>query len=138
MRQNRISPENSTVEQRLLTFVNRANWVLLTGIVLCALLLAEAEVTLGLVCGGLIATINFHLLHRTLKKAFGAGRLSFRGLVMAKYYVRFTVSGLILYFLISRHLVDPLALFAGLSVVVASIFLATLCEIKKIIFKEAV
>lgn len=129
---------NDTIEQRLLTFINRANWILLAGVAVCGLILAKAEVSLGLICGGLIATINFHLLHRTLKKAFGSAHLSFRGLVMAKYYIRFTVSGLLLFVLISRHLVDPLALFAGLSVVVASIFLATLCELKKLIFKEAV
>ncbi len=129
---------NKTIEQRLLTFINRTNWILLAGLAVLGLLLADPGVTLGLVCGGLIATVNFHLLHRTLKKAFGNALLPSRGLVMAKYYFRFTVSGLILFFLISNHLVNPLALFAGLSVVVASIFMATLCEIKKLIFKEAV
>jgi hypothetical protein len=126
------------IEQRLLAFINRTNWVLLVAIAAGGLMLDSAKVGGGLICGGLIATINFHLLHRTLKKAFGSGQLSFRGLVMAKYYVRFTVSGLILFVLISKHLVDPLALFAGLSVVIASIFLATLSELKKLIFKEAV
>jgi hypothetical protein len=33
--------------------------------------------------------------------------------------------------------VDPLGLFVGLSVVVASILLATLLEVKKLICKEA-
>ena len=138
MRENRIIPTNDEIEQRLLTFINRANWILLVAIAAGGLLLDNAAVGRGLICGGLIATVNFHLLHRTLKKAFGAGRLSFRGLIMAKYYLRFTVSALILFILISKHLVDPLALFAGLSVVIASIFLATLSELKKLIFKEAV
>jgi hypothetical protein len=138
MRENRTILTNETIEQRLLTFINRANWILLIGMVACGLLLAGAEVTWGLICGGVIATVNFHLLHRTLKKAFSTAQLSFRGLVMAKYYLRFTVSGLILFVLISKHLVDPLALFAGLSVVIASFFLATLSELKKLIFKEAV
>jgi hypothetical protein len=51
--------------------------------------------------------------------------------VLAKYYIRLTVSGVIIFFLISRHIVDPLGLFVGLSVVVASIVLATLLEVKK-------
>ncbi len=129
---------NDQIEQRLLTFINRANWTLLVGLALLGLFLTDAKVNLGLICGGLIATVNFHLLHRTLKKAFSLSSLPSRGLVMAKYYLRFTVSGLILFLLVSKHLVDPLALFAGLSVVVASIFLATLSEVKKLIFKEAV
>jgi hypothetical protein len=36
------------------------------------------------------------------------------------------------------QIVNPLGLFIGLSVVVASITLATLLEIKHLIFKEAV
>jgi hypothetical protein len=58
--------------------------------------------------------------------------------VLVKYYIRFAVSGLIIFFLISGGHVHPLGLFVGLSVVVASIFLAALCEVKKLIFKEAV
>jgi hypothetical protein len=57
--------------------------------------------------------------------------------VLAKYYIRFIISGFILFVLISKHLVDPIGLLIGLSVVGASILLATICEIKKLIFKEA-
>jgi hypothetical protein len=57
--------------------------------------------------------------------------------VVAKYYLRFLVSGVILLLLIKYHLVNPLGLFIGLSVVVASIMLATARELKKLICKEA-
>ena len=40
--------------------------------------------------------------------------------------------------LISQKLVHPLGLILGLSVVVASITLATMYELTKLIFKEAV
>ena len=89
-------------------------------------------------CGGLIVTINFHLLHRTLQKALRPPHLASHHAVLAKYYLRFTVSAVILFILISRRLVDPLGLFVGLSVVVASIMLATVRELKRLIFKEAV
>jgi hypothetical protein len=58
--------------------------------------------------------------------------------ILAKYYFRFFVSGLILFFLISKGYVEPLGLFIGLSVVVASIMLATLVEVKNLFFKEAI
>jgi hypothetical protein len=58
--------------------------------------------------------------------------------VLAKYYIRLTISGLIILWLIAGGYVHPLGLFIGLSVVVASIMLAALCEIKHHIFKEAV
>jgi hypothetical protein len=57
--------------------------------------------------------------------------------IIAKYYVRFIASGVIIFFLISGHYVDPLGLFVGLSVVVASIVVATVRELKNLIFKEA-
>jgi hypothetical protein len=40
--------------------------------------------------------------------------------------------------LIAGHFVNPIGLVLGLSVVVASIVLATLSEAKKLIFKEAI
>lgn len=91
----------------------------------------------GIVFGGLIVTINFHLLNRTLKKAFKPSRLTSHNVVLAKYYVRFFISGFIIFILISGHYVDPLGLFIGLSVVVVSIILATMCELTKLIIKEA-
>jgi len=92
----------------------------------------------GIIFGGLIVTINFHLLYRTLSKSLTPPHLASPNTVLAKYYLRFIVSGLILFILISRHYVNPFGLFIGLSVVVASIILATLCEVKKILCKEAI
>jgi hypothetical protein len=40
--------------------------------------------------------------------------------------------------LIRQHIVNPLGLFIGLSVVVASMMLATAMEIKRLVGKEAV
>jgi hypothetical protein len=52
--------------------------------------------------------------------------------------MRFIASALIIFILISKHYVDPIGLFIGLSIVVASITIATMCEFKKLIFKEAI
>jgi hypothetical protein len=57
--------------------------------------------------------------------------------VLAKYYVRFALSGFVIFLLIAGRLVDPIGLVIGLSVVVVSIMLATVRELKKLIFKEA-
>ena len=92
----------------------------------------------GILFGGLIVTVNFHLLSRTLKKALSPPHLSSHNVVLAKYYFRFFVSGVILLFLIQGQHVAPLGLFVGLSVVVASIFMATILEVSKLLMKEAV
>ncbi len=94
---------------------------------------APSDVTLGIVAGGLIVSVNFHLLYRT---SLTPPHLASPNMV--KYYIRFILSGLIILFLIAGDYVNPLGMFVGLSVVVASITLATLVEVKNNIFKEAV
>jgi len=125
------------IQQRLLKFVTHSNWILFFVASLIGLILLPPDFAKGIIFGGLIVTINFHLLYRTLKKALRPSRLSSHRVVLAKYYIRFLISGLIIFVLISGHYVNPLGLFIGLSIVVASIILATMCELTKQIFKEA-
>ncbi len=125
------------IQQRLLKFVTRTNWVLFFLASISGVVILPPDFSRGIIFGGLIVTINFHLLYRTLKKAFRPSHLSSHRVVLAKYYIRFLISGVIIFVLISGHYVDPLGLFIGLSVVVASIMLATICELTKHIFKEA-
>jgi hypothetical protein len=87
--------------------------------------------------GGLIVTVNFHLLYRSLKEALTPPHVTETRVVLGKYYLRFAVSGVIIFVLIADHFVHPLGLIIGLSVVVTSIFLATINEVRRIIFKEA-
>ena len=126
------------IQERLLKFITRANWVLLLLSSILGLLFLPIDFTKGIIFGGLIVTVNFHLLYRTLKKALTPPHLSSHNVILAKYYFRFFVSGLILFFLIKGGYVAPLGLFIGLSVVVSSIMLATVLEVKKLIFKEAI
>lgn len=78
------------------------------------------------------------MLYRTLKKSLTPPYLSSHNVVIAKYYVRFIATGLIIFVLISQYFVHPLGLIIGLSVVVASVILATFLEIKRLIFEEAI
>ena len=125
------------IQQRLLKFVTHSNWILFSVASIIGIVLFPPDFAKGIIFGGLIVTINFHLLYRTLKKALRPSRLSSHRVVLAKYFIRFLISGLIIFVLISGHYVDPLGLFIGLSIVVASIILATMCELTKQIFKEA-
>ncbi len=125
------------IQQRLLAFVIRTNWILFLSLSLLAVWLSSPAFTRGVVCGGLLVLVNFHLLARTLKRALTPPHLASTGSVLAKYYIRFIISGVIIFFLISTRFVNPLGLLVGLSVVVGSIMLATLCELTKLIIKEA-
>jgi len=125
-------------QKRILKCIVISNWVLFVAATFVGFVWLPKLFAMGILAGGLIVTVNFHLLWRTLKKAFVPERLVSHHVVIAKYYMRFIVSGIILFILISQHWVDPLGLFVGLSIVVTSILLATLCEFKKLLFKEAI
>ena len=126
------------IQQRILTFITRTNWILFAVASTLGFLLMPVDFAVGILCGGLLVTANFHLLARTLRKALTPPHLTSHNVVIAKYFIRFIASGFIIFILIAGHIVNPLGLIIGLSVVVFSIMLATLCEIKKLIFKEAV
>ena len=126
------------IQKRILTFVTRSNWILFMVISILGFLLLPADFARGMLFGGLLVTMNFHLLAKTLKKALTPPHLSSHNVVIAKYYLRFIGSGFIIFILIAGNYVNPLGLIIGLSVVVFSIMLATMCEIAKLIFKEAV
>jgi hypothetical protein len=126
------------IQKRILTFVTRSNWILFLAASILGFVLLPADFAKGVVFGGLLVTVNFHLLAGTLRKALTPPHLASHNLVIAKYFLRFTVSGFIIFVLIAGKFVNPVGLVIGLSVVVISIMLATVCEITKLIFKEAV
>ncbi len=126
------------MQEKIVRFVTMSNWMLLGLIAGFSALLASRSFTVGVICGGSIVTVNFHLLARTLKKAFQPSCMTSYQSVIAKYYLRFVISGVVIFIILASGLVNPLGLILGLSVVAASFMLATLLEIKKLIFKEAV
>jgi hypothetical protein len=118
-------------------FVTYANWLLLVAAAIIAFSSFSFQAGLGVIAGGLIVTINFHLLAKTLKKALSPqSTTSIKG-VLAKYYIRFTITAIIIYLLMKTHKVDPVGLIVGLSIVVASMMFATLNELRQSITKEA-
>lgn len=118
-------------------FVTRTNWVLLAMLGIAGFC-HSPKFAAGIIAGGLIVTVNFHLLYRTLRGALTPPYLASYHSVLAKYYVRFFVSGIIIFFLLFSGVVHPIGLFVGLSIVVFSIVMATILEVKKLILKEAI
>ncbi|MBU0969363.1 MAG: ATP synthase subunit I [Proteobacteria bacterium] len=129
--------------QKIVNFVTRTNWLLFMGSSLLAMMTTPTKVSLGVLLGGLIVAVNFQLLKKTIVNNLSPEVVSVKGRslvgnVLVKYYIRFVISGALIFLLISNHIVHPLGLLAGLSVVVASMFLATLLELTRLFFKEAV
>ena len=128
-----VAGDGVETQRRIVTFVTRANWTILAAATLGALFFTPLRTALGVFSGGVLVTVNFHLLARTLRGALTPPHLASHHTVLAKYYVRFLISGFIIFALIAGGVVDPLGLVAGLSVVVASIILATMREVTKLI-----
>jgi hypothetical protein len=126
------------IQKRILNFVTRANWILFAFGSIVGFFIFSPMFAGGIFCGGLIVTVNFHLLTRTLRSALKPPHLSSHNVVIAKYFLRFIASGFIIFVLIAGRFVNPVGLVIGLSIVVFSIMIASAMEVKKLIFKEAV
>jgi uncharacterized membrane protein YkvI len=119
------------VHQRLLRFVSRANWVVFVLFLMASPAVPLPGFTLGVICGGLLVTINFHLAHRSLNRSFQGTRPPAFPVVMAKHYLRFLTTGVIIFLLISNGIGNPLGLLLGLSVVVVSLLAASVLEARR-------
>lgn len=107
------------------------NWVLVAALTAGSLVLQSDRFTLGILCGGLISVINFHGLCRNLVNVFTVNLNRARPALMIRYYMRLAVTGLLLYLIISRNIVDVIGLVIGLSVVVLNIMLTTVLLLHK-------
>ena len=99
------------------------NWITL-GILGCAsLLFMDAAFTRGVILGGLLIIANFNVLQRTIRRSFSPdGRMKSNKLaIVAKYYFRLAVLGIIILIAIASGRVSPVGLTVGLSIVVISI-----------------
>ncbi len=128
---------------KIVDMVTKCNWLLLILVAMVSVMITATSFYLGVVAGGLIVAVNFHLLKRTIQKDIRPEKVmekgrSLTGRVLIKYYIRFVASGLLIFLLISNHVVHPLGLLTGLSVVVASVFLVTVLVVTRLYFKEAV
>jgi hypothetical protein len=119
------------IHQRLLRFISRANWVVFILFLMPSPYIPLPGFTLGVICGGLLVTLNFHLAYRSLKNAFTGGRPPAFSVVMAKHYLRFLMTGVIIFLLISNGIGHPLGLLLGLSVVVVSLLTASVLEFRR-------
>ena len=124
-------------QQRIIHFITCANWLLLALATVIGFICFTQDVGLGVAVGGFLVTLNFQLLAKTLKSAFRPPFITSIKGVLIKYYIRFTITGVIIFVLMMTHRVHPMGLIAGLSVVVASMMLAAINEVRQLLIKEA-
>lgn len=103
--------------------LRRINWIVLVVLSSLSFFIMSPSTTLGVILGGLIIIANFNVMQRTISRAFSPQGVlhSGKGSIIAKYYLRLLALGFILFLMISKGIVDPIGLGAGLSTVVLSI-----------------
>jgi uncharacterized membrane protein len=108
-------------DEELPWLLARRNWIVLVVFLIVSLLWQSPAVTLGVLCGGGVALLSFHWLQFSLIRMFvrldsGATR-QFK----SSFLLRLSTVTALLYLLVVVVRVHPLALAAGLSVVVVSL-----------------
>ncbi len=112
-------------DDQLLGIMARRNWYILAILTLASLLWRSVAVTQGVLAGGLLAILAYGWLHRSLLKALAQPDRRAAKSFQVTYFVRLAAVAAIIFLLIAKGGVHPIALSAGLSVVVVNILWTT-------------
>jgi hypothetical protein len=107
------------------------NWIVLAVFLSISAVFLPNRFTLGILLGGLISILNFHWLYHNLKNVFQSLTERAKSSIMAKYYLRFILTAILLFIIITKDLVHVLGLLIGLSIVVINIVMTTIMMISK-------
>jgi len=130
-------------QDELVSRLFRRNWQVLAALMALSLPLAPWRFSLSVAAGGLLVIAGFHVLHLVLKRGLRLGSAARDAkVVMFQYYLRLGVIGVVIFALMRQHLVDPLGLLLGLSVVVINLLALVAAELRggtlsRIVSKEA-
>jgi chromate transport protein ChrA len=122
---------NRTEKDPLQKRLELTNWIILGILTVISFFFMPRKFTLGMLLGGFISVVNFHWLVRDLRKAFRSLSEKSNSAVMFKYYIRFAVTAIALYFIITGDIVDIIGLLIGLSTVVIAIVITTVALYSK-------
>ncbi len=116
-------------DDRLLEQLALRNWLVLLVLVLVSLLWRSADITLGVLAGGVLVIINYRWLGRSLLKVLSNPQRGADKGFRLNYFFRLLFIAGAIYLLLMRGGVHPLALIAGLSVVVINLLITTLMRL---------
>ena len=97
------------------------NWIFLAIVFIPSLIFSPIKFSLGVLLGGFISIVNFYWMDRSLRNAFEKSTSNIKVQVVGKYFLRLTITAIVLYFLIAYKTVNVIGLLIGLSVVIINI-----------------
>ncbi len=116
--------------------VETINWLLLLGLCMIGVLIADSFVATSILAGGAIVNISFGWLKRDLISLFSGSLDGVKARFFVRYYFRFVLLVAVLFVLIKSQMVHVFGLLAGLSTVMLGIILTLVLETKKIYFNN--
>ena len=122
-------------QEKLVRQLKINGWIIMLAMSLASLFSFTSEITLGVVIGGLLVTVNLTLLSRVVVKAMAPGSKVTPKSVLPKYYLCFMITLAVIAALIILHLVNGVALLLGLSVFLLDLFSVVLPLAGKIVYK---
>ena len=108
-------------EDNLFAIIIKGSLGLLTVMVVVGWLLFSTKVGLGLLVGGCIAIANFFWIRNVLQRVLGQPAAGATGYAQLRYIARLSLTGLVLYFVITSGWFSLAGLFVGLSIIVINI-----------------
>ncbi|PLX96595.1 MAG: hypothetical protein C0622_14520 [Desulfuromonas sp.] len=119
----------SDQDDQLLAKLAQRNWIILLVMVLISLLWQSLPVTMGVLAGGVLVIINYRWLGRSLVKVLSNPHQGAEKGFKFNYIFRLAFVAAAIYLLLFRGGVHPLALAAGLSVIIINLLITTLLRL---------
>lgn len=113
-------------EESLFQIIIKGSLGLLLALTLAGWAFFSTKVALGALAGGCIAIINFLWIRNVLQRVLGQLPAKATMYAQLRFIARISLTGLVLYFIISSGLFSLAGLFIGLSIIVINIIALSL------------
>jgi MFS superfamily sulfate permease-like transporter len=123
-----VNPIEKDPLQRRLEILN---WIVLCLFTAISLTFFSDEFTMGILLGGLISIVSFSWRQRDLRIVFRNLTERSKASIMARYFIRFTVSAILIYLIITKTSADVIGLLIGLSIVVFNVMVTVFMSLLK-------
>lgn len=127
---------NPTEKAPLQRKLEITNWVVLALLLLGSVVLQSFPFSLGVLLGGVISIVNFYWLHQDLRNSFQRLMDGSRTSILLKYFLRLSLTAVLLYLIIAYRVADVLGLLLGLSIVIINIVFTVILTFHKKNFEE--
>jgi hypothetical protein len=116
-------------EDNLFTVIIKGSIGLLAVLTVASLALCSAKVALGVLAGGMVAIVNFLWMRNALQRILGLLPVNPSRYAFMRYIGRMTVTGFILYFILTSGWFSLAGVLTGLSIIVVNILVLSLYRV---------